>query len=570
MDIGCSCCGLAASSRVPAKRYRGLLRQVFAEPGAEPGPSRAAPRVPPARLRAIGTLVEYAGANPDRLAKIGAGLHGRAAAALRTGKVGHLILAVECFSRMLDGGVTCALIAGDCVAVASKLWQCVDLFLQLLGLRLWIKTMQHSKGEAQCMARVNRFIPEICRMAEFIIDEEEQEGTFTLPDPEGARRVPDWRYARSAALQFLEELITLSRDFPLAPKRLKLLLETFRKNRNIPDPTPHGRSLSPSAIADACFGRVIELCDNSVDVCCITPLLFRSLVSERAPLKTNRAYVDRFRETVIRNGVQFAAFTSLLQLLRDEDVPYVHLSGVTDCAAHVGRSIADESDAALLLAMCLQKLPFALAGVGSLERVDFQVLVRGFAARLDAGQALAAVFTALENFDREATASILARAVLLELLDPLADRLEAPLPRNGVPRQIKAKLAALDNHDSTHEPALRLVQKLEAAYGGQIPAAPSAAPSIFVVSSSQLEQLSSPVRGLPGLPLTGAPRVATLGDAEVLSESYGKLLSTSKRTCNEGWKGVGAVLEDLKESGARENSLDQIRLDISGTNGVSP
>ena len=146
MDVGCSCCGLAASSRVPAKRYRGLLRQVFAEPGAEPGPSRAAPRVPPARLRAIGTLVEYAGANPDRLAKIGAGLHGRAAAALRTGKVGHLILAVECFSRMLDGGVTCALIAGDCVAVASKLWQCVDLFLQLLGLRLWIKTMQHSRG----------------------------------------------------------------------------------------------------------------------------------------------------------------------------------------------------------------------------------------------------------------------------------------------------------------------------------------------------------------------------------------------------------------------------------------
>lgn len=65
MDCSCNCCGIAASSKVPVKRYNVLVPDIF-------------PRQPPdfnapldsSIVRKIKKLVEYVDLNPHRTQKV--------------------------------------------------------------------------------------------------------------------------------------------------------------------------------------------------------------------------------------------------------------------------------------------------------------------------------------------------------------------------------------------------------------------------------------------------------------------------------------------------------------------
>jgi hypothetical protein len=69
LDYACNCCGIAATSVVPVKRYNDLVPDVF--PKAEP-PSDAP--VDAATARKIKKLVEYVHKNPQRGPKASMGL----------------------------------------------------------------------------------------------------------------------------------------------------------------------------------------------------------------------------------------------------------------------------------------------------------------------------------------------------------------------------------------------------------------------------------------------------------------------------------------------------------------
>lgn len=71
MDCSCNCCGIAASSKVPVKRYNVLVPDIF-------------PRQPPdfnapldaSIVRKIKKLVEYVDLNPHRTQKVRVMLNG--------------------------------------------------------------------------------------------------------------------------------------------------------------------------------------------------------------------------------------------------------------------------------------------------------------------------------------------------------------------------------------------------------------------------------------------------------------------------------------------------------------